>query len=81
MNKVTMESDVDVGDIVYLGHEEVEIIKINYSRYKNTSNGISELKTYSFGDGILHQRHMFKTKKEYIDYLIYKVNELGQDLC
>jgi len=81
MNKVIMESDVDIGDIVYIEHKEVEIIKINYSRYKNTSNGISELKTYSFGDGILRQRHMFKTKKQYRDYLIDKVNELGEDLC
>jgi len=81
MNKVIMESDVDVGDIVYIEHEEAEITEINYSRYINSLKAVTEVKKYSFQNGKTLERHMFKTKKQYRDYLIDKVNELGENLC
>ena len=84
MNKVTMESDVDVGDVVYIEHTEQVIIQITATRIMSNINGIVSETNYILKNNsieILRKRNEFKTKKQYRDYLIDKVNELGEDLC
>jgi len=84
MNKVTMESDVDIGDIVYIEHTEQVIIQITATRTMSNIGGIVSETNYILKNNsieILRKRNEFKTKREYRDYLIDKVNELGEDLC
>jgi len=84
MNKVIMESDVDVGDIVYIEHTEQVIIQITSTRIMSNINGIVSETNYILKNNsieILRKRNEFKTKQEYRDYLIDKVNELGENIC